>query len=330
GPMSAFVIRRVAAGIVILFVASFLTYVLVAESGDPLATLKANPHVTQSTIDAARARLGLDHSLLERYWLWLSNFVQGDFGKNTQGQPVEPQLWQRLGVTMKMVIPATVIAAILAIALGILGAVRHYKLDDHISTTLAYIFYATPVFVLGILLKDFVAINVNNAVGHTVVYTVGDSSAGFTGGFGARLLDNTEHAILPVLTLVLVTYAAWSRYQRASLLDVMNSDYVRFARAKGVPRRRLLIRHALRNALIPLTTVIALDFAVIIGGAVITEIVYGWEGMGQFLLGGLTGPLTPDVNTVQAWLVITAAIVVLFNLLADITYAALDPRIRYG
>ncbi|HKN63659.1 MAG TPA: ABC transporter permease [Gaiellaceae bacterium] len=328
--MTGFVLRRAAAGVLILFVASFLTYVLVAESGDPLATLRANPHVTQATIDAAKARLGLDHSLLDRYWLWLSHFVQGDFGKSTQGRQVEPQLWDRLGVTMRMVLPATVIAAVIAIALGILGAVRQYKLDDHVSTTLAYIFYATPVFVLGILLKDFFAIKVNNAVGHTALYTVGDSSAGFSGGFGARTLDEIQHAVLPVLTLVLVSYAAWSRYQRASLLDVLNSDYVRFARAKGVPRRRVLIRHALRNALIPLTTVIALDFAAIIGGAVITEIVYGWEGMGQFLLHGLSGPLTPDVNTVQAWLVITAAIVVLFNLLADILYAALDPRIRYG
>jgi peptide/nickel transport system permease protein len=328
--MTAFVVRRAAAGIVILFVASFLTYLLVAESGDPLATLKANPHTTQATIDAARARLGLDHSVFERYWLWLSHFVQGDFGKSTQGGKVEPQLWQRLGVTMKMVLPATIIAAIIAIGLGILGAVRQYKPDDHVSTTLAYIFYATPVFVLGILLKDFFAIKINNAVGHTALYTVGDSSPGFTGGFGAQMLDDVQHAVLPVLTLVLVSYAAWSRYQRASLLDVLNSDYVRFARAKGVPRRRVLVKHALRNALIPVTTVIALDFATIIGGAVITEIVYGWEGMGQFLLGGLTGPLTPDVNTVQAWLVITAAVVILFNLIADILYAALDPRIRYG
>ncbi|MBV8481155.1 MAG: ABC transporter permease [Actinobacteria bacterium] len=328
--MSAYIIRRVAAGIVVLFVASFLTYLLVAESGDPLASLRANPHVTQATIAAARSRLGLDHPLLDRYWLWLSHFVRGDFGRSTGGQAVEPQLWQRLGVTMKMVIPATLIAAIVAIALGILGAVRQYKVDDNVSTALAYIFYATPVFVLGILLKDFFAIKVNNAVGHTVLYTVGDNTPDFTGGTGARLLDDVQHAILPVLTLVLVTYAAWSRYQRASLLDVLNSDYVRFARAKGLSWRRVLLRHALRNALIPITTVIALDFATIIGGAVITEIVFGWEGMGQFLLGGLQGPLTPDVNTVQAWLVITAAIVVLFNLIADILYAVLDPRIRYG
>jgi peptide/nickel transport system permease protein len=328
--MTAYIIRRLLAGIVILFVASFLTYLLVSESGDPLATLRANPHVTQATINAARARLGLDHPLLERYWLWLSHFVQGDFGKSTNGQAVEPQLWQRLGVTLKMVIPATILAALIAISLGILGAVRQYKLDDHISTALAYIFYATPVFVLGIILKDFFAVKVNNAAGHTIFYTVGDSSPGFSGGFGARLVDGTEHTVLPVLTLALVSYAAWSRYQRASLLDVLNSDYVRFARAKGLSRRRVLIHHALRNALIPITTVIALDFAAIIGGAVITEIVFGWEGMGQFLLSGLQGPLTPDVNTVQAWLVITAAVVVLFNLLADILYAVLDPRIRYG
>jgi len=328
--MTAYVIRRVAAGVVILFVASFLMYILVAESGDPLATLRANPHVTQATLAAAKSRLGLDHPLLERYWLWLTHFVQGDFGKSTNGQAVEPQLWQRLGVTLKMVIPATILAAILAITLGIVGAVRQYKPVDHLSTALAYIFYATPVFVLGIVLKDFVAIKANLAVGHTVFYTVGDSTPDFSGGFGSRLLDDTEHTILPVVTLVLVTYAAWSRYQRASLLDVLNSDYVRFARAKGLSPRRVLIHHALRNALIPITTVIALDFATIIGGAVITEIVYGWEGMGKFLLNGLTGPLTPDVNTVQAWLVITAAVIVLFNLLADILYAVLDPRIRYG
>jgi peptide/nickel transport system permease protein len=328
--MTGYILRRCLAAVVILFVASFLIYVLVAESGDPLATLRANPHVTQATIEAARHRLGLDQPLLQRYWDWLTHFVRGDFGKSTEGTSVKPALWQRLGVTMKMVLPATLIAAVVAIALGILGAVRQYKIDDHVSTTLAYIFYATPVFVLGILIKDFFAIKVNNAVGDTVLYTVGDNTPGFTGSWSARLLDDVEHAALPVLTLVLVSYAAWSRYQRASLLDVLNSDYVRFARAKGLSRRRVLIKHALRNALIPITTVIALDFAAVIGGAVITEIVYGWEGMGQFLLQGLEGPLTPDVNSVQAWLVITAAIVVLFNLLADILYGILDPRIRYS
>jgi peptide/nickel transport system permease protein len=134
--------------------------------------------------------------------------------------------------------------------------------------------------------------------------------------------------VLPVITLVLVTYAGWSRYQRASMLDVLNADYVRFARAKGLNPRRVLYVHALRNALIPVVTVVALDFATIIGGAIITEIAFGWNGMGQFLYQGLTGPISPDAQVVQAWLMITATAVIVFNILADVLYAVLDPRIR--
>ena len=149
-------------------------------------------------------------------------------------------------------------------------------------------------------------------------------------GFGNVAVDAIEHAILPVVTLVLITYATWSRYQRSSMLDVLNADYIRLARAKGLSPRRVLYVHALRNALIPVTTVIALDFAAVIGGALITEIVFGWEGFGQFFYTGLTGPVSPDVNVVQAWFVVSAAIVVLFNLIADVLYGVLDPRVRYA
>jgi peptide/nickel transport system permease protein len=136
--------------------------------------------------------------------------------------------------------------------------------------------------------------------------------------------------VLPVLTLVLITYAAWSRYQRASMLDVLNADYVRLARAKGLSRRRVLYVHALRNALIPVTTVIALDFATILGGAIITEIVFGWEGMGRWFFEALTGPVSPDVNVVMAYATIVAALIIIFNIIADIVYGLLDPRIRYA
>ena len=142
--------------------------------------------------------------------------------------------------------------------------------------------------------------------------------------------DSLQHTILPVITLALVTYAGWSRYQRASMLDVLNADYVRLARAKGLSPRRVLYVHTLRNALIPITTVIALDFATIIGGALITEIAFGWEGMGKFLLGGLTGPISPDVYVVQAWLMVAATAVIAFNIIADLIYGLLDPRIRYA
>lgn len=327
--MSAYIMRRIISGILILAVASFLMFILVTLSGDPLSQLKANPHISPATIAAARAQLHLNEPILPRYWTWLTGFLHGNFGISTTGQPVGPQLWSRLGVTLTLVLPAIIFSVIVAVLVGVLSAVKQYSIIDHLSTGLAYLFYSTPVFVMAILLKDFLAVDVNNAVGHTVLYTVGQNTPGTTGTWNV-FINAAAHTVLPVLTLVLITYAAWSRYQRASLLDVLNADYIRLARAKGLSPRRVLFVHALRNALIPVTTVVAIDVGALIGGAVITEIVFSWEGMGQFLYQGLTGPVSPDVNVVQAWLMITAVAVVVFNLLADLTYALLDPRIRYA
>ena len=327
--MGGYILRRCLAGLVTLLVASFLVFLLVAVSGDPLATLKANPHISPATIEAARHQLHLDQPLLERYWTWLTGMLHGSFGTSTTGQDVASQLGTRLLVTLRMVVPATILAAIVAILIGVVSAVKQYSILDHTMTGLAYLFYSTPVFVVAILLKDFFAVKVNSAAGHTVLYTIGQNTPGTTGAWGV-FTDSLQHTILPVVTLALVTYAGWSRYQRASMLDVLNADYVRLARAKGLSPRRVLYVHTLRNALIPITTVIALDFATIIGGALITEIAFGWEGMGKFLLGGLTGPISPDVYVVQAWLMVAATAVIAFNIIADLIYGLLDPRIRYA
>ena len=326
--MWAYILRRLLIGIAVLFIASFLMFILVSLSGDPLATLEANPHVPKSSIEAVRNELHLNEPLLERYWTWLTGFVQGNFGLSTTAQPVGPQLWARLLITLRLVIPATILAAVLSIALGVISAVRQYHPVDHLSTAFAYLFFSTPVFVLAILLKDFFAINVNKAAGTTIFYTVGQNSPGVTGL--ASIGDIVEHTALPVITLALVTYASWSRYQRSGLLEVLNADYIKLARAKGLSPRRVLLVHALRNALIPMVTVFALDFATVLGGTVITETVFAWEGMGRFLYEGLTGPVSPDVNVVQAWMMIAGAIIVLFNLIADLLYSVLDPRIRYA
>jgi glutathione transport system permease protein len=325
--MAAFLIRRLLAGVLTLLVASFLLFLLVAVSGDPLATLRANPHISQATIAIQAHALGLDQPLLVRYWHWLTNMLQGHFGTSTTGQPIGSELANRLVVTLQMVIPATILSAIIGVLLGVISAVKQYSVADNVLSTLAYVFYSTPVFVVAILLKDFLAINLNNAVGHTVLYTIGQNTPGTTGAWHI-FTDAVGHTVLPVLTLILITYAGWSRYQRAAMLDVLNADYVRFARAKGLSPRRVLYVHALRNALIPVVTVIALDFATILGGAVLTEIAFGWNGMGQFLLQGLTGPISPDTGVVQAWLMVVATAVILFNILADVLYAVLDPRIR--
>lgn len=327
--MSGYIIRRCLAGLATLIVASFLVFLLVAVSGNPLARLYANPHISPATIQAARLQLHLNQPLLERYWTWLTGILRGNFGTSTIGQPVGSQVGARILVTLRMVIPATIIAAILGILVGVISAVKQYSILDHVMTGLAYLFYSTPVFIVAILLKDFLAVDLNNSAGHTILYTIGQDNPGTTGTWNV-LLDAMQHTVLPVITLILITYAGWSRYQRASMLDVLNSDYVRLARAKGLTPRRVLYVHALRNALIPVTTVVALDFAAVIGGAVITEVVFGWEGMGKFLLEGLEGPVSPDTNVVQAWLMITATAVILFNIIADLLYAVLDPRIRYA
>lgn len=325
--MAGYLIRRLLAGVVTLLVASFLLFLLVAVSGNPLATLMANPHVSPATIAAARQELGLNQPLLERYWTWLTHMLQGSFGTSTTGQPVGSELGSRLLVTLQMVLPAVILSVIIGVLVGVISAVKQYSIIDNVLTGLAYLFYSAPVFVVGILLKDFLALDLNKAIGHTVLYTIGENTPGTTGAW--QVFTNAlGHTVLPVLTLTLITYAGWSRYQRAAMLDVLNADYVRFARAKGLSPRRVLYVHALRNALIPVVTVIALDFATILGGAILTEIVFGWEGMGQFLYQGLTGAVSPDTAVVQAWLMVVATAVIVFNILADVLYAVLDPRIR--
>lgn len=319
-----------AAGIVVLLILSFGVFLLVALSGDPLAALRANPQTSPKTIAAAAAQLHLNQPLIQRYWGWLDGLLlHGSFGTSFTGQPVGPQIAQRLEVTLKLVVPAVIVSVLLGVVVGVISAVRQYKPVDHISTGLAYLFFSTPVFVLGLLLKDFLAVDLNRAAGHTVLYTVGESTPGINGTWNV-FVNEVQHAILPVLTLTLITYATWSRYQRAAMLDVLNADYIRLARAKGLSPRRVLFVHALRNALIPVTTIVAIDFAAALGGAVVTEIVFSWYGMGQYLLNGLTGAESPDVYAVQGWLIVAGAAVIVFNILADLLYSLLDPRVRYA
>ena len=324
--MLGYILRRIAVSIVVLFLATILVFILVAESGNPLALLRANPHIPRSTIIAREKLLHLNDPLWQRYWIWFSHAIRGDFGTTIAGLPVEPQLISHLLVTLRMVILATLISIVLAIVVGVYAALRQGRLADHTATVTNFLFLAAPTFVIGLLLKEFVAIPLDEHTNRTIFYTSGDQSPTLTGSFIQRVPDYAAHTALPVITLILVTYSSWAIYQRASILETMNSDHVRLARSKGLSPRRVLFRHILRNALIPVTTVIALDFAAVLGGAIITEIVFGWQGLGQWYLQGVT---TLDTNITLAYLLVTATFVILFNLLADVIYAYLDPRIRY-
>ena len=326
--MFVYALRRLLVSLPLLLLSSMVVYALVHFAGDPLRDLQGrNPPVPEAVLQQRRESLGLDDPLPLQYWNWLSGIVRGDFGPSVKGIDIGADLGTRLAVTLRMVVLAMLIAVVLAMVIGVLSAVKQYSGIDYVATLLGFLALSMPVFWLAALLKDFLAIRLNKAVGRTVVYTIGDSTPNLTGSFLDRLANQAGHLVLPTIALAAVSYAAWSRYQRSSMLDVLNSDYIRLATAKGLTRRRVLVRHALRCALIPLTTVVALDVGAILGGAVITERVFAWHGMGEMLL---TSVNDQDVNRLLAWLMVSAVIVVLFNLLADLMYAYLDPRIRYA
>ena len=258
--MLVHIVRRLLISVPVLLASSVLVFLMVANSGDPLAELRGrNPPVPEQVIQTRRAQLHLDRPLPERYWLWARQFVRGDMGRSLRGLDVRPQLVRRIGVTLRMVLLAIVLAVLLAVASGVLSAVRQYTVTDYVLTLAGFLFLSMPAFWL------------------------------------------------------------------AALLEVLGSDHLRMARAKGLPRRRVIVRHALRNALAPLVTVVAIDAAGILGGVFVVEWVFSWHGLGELFVQGL---LASDLNVVLACLMVTSVIVVVFNLLADIVYAVLDPRIR--
>ncbi len=323
--MAKVVLRRLAVSVPLLLVASVLVFALVANAGDPLLDLRNQPDVAPEVIEARRVQLGLDQPVIERYGRWLTKFVQGDFGTSFGGRAVRGLLWERLQVTVRMTLVATMVALALALALGVAGAVRQHSAFDRVTRVVGYLFLALPAFWVGGLLKEFGAVRLNRLLGSQLVYTVGQATPNLDGGLAHRLADYAGHLVLPTITLALAPIAVWSRYLRSSMLDVLSADHVRTARAKGLPERRVIGDHVVRNALLPLTTVVGLHFGHIVAGAVIVERVFSWQGMGQMLVDGVT---RSDTNVVLAWLMVTATAVLAFNLLSDLAYAWLDPRVR--
>lgn len=332
--MVRYIIRRLLISIPILGIGSFLAYLMVALSGDPLADLRGRPGVSESVISNAERGLGLDQPVLVRYWNWLTDFVQGDWGVRLgQGQAraeVFDTVMRAFVVTFQLVLIAEVLAILLGVAVGVLAAVRQYSLFDYSATTSAFIMFSMPLFCVGIVLKTY-GIEFNNLLVNLGferwLTTAGPRRGGYDGNIGEQIFQYTGTFLLPTLSLMAISFAAYSRFQRSSMLETMNMDYVRTARAKGLRPARVIFRHAFRNALIPVTTLLSLNFGVVLGGAIITERVFGWNGMGALLVESVR---QYDPNTLMGWLMVTAVVVVLFNLFADILYGFLDPRIRLG
>ena len=330
--MGAYVVRRVLISIGVLLVGSFVLYVLVASSGDPLAELKARPGITPEAIATTARSLGLDQPVLVRYGQWLGGVVTGDWGSSQAlGQAraeVLPTVGHALWVTIRLVVLAEVIAVVIGCAVGALAALRQYSITDYTATTAAFVLFSMPIFCLGIILKTY-GIQFNNVLtnlgGDRWLTTAGPPAGGFSGGPGEVIFKFTGTYILPTIALAAISFAVYSRFQRASMLETLGSDYVRTARAKGLTETQVVVRHALRNALIPVTTYFSYQFAAAFGGAIVTEQVFGWNGMGTLLI---TSIRQYDPNMLMGWLIVTATIIIAFNTLADVAYSYLDPRIR--
>ena len=332
--MGSYVLRRLLISVGVLLVASFLLYVMVATAGDPLAELKARPGITPETIATTAASLGLDRPVPVRYLSWLGGVLTGDWGTSVAlGQAraeVLPTVMRALWVTIRLVVIAELIAVAVGCAVGVIAALRQYSVTDYTATTVAFVLFSTPVFCLGIILKTY-GIQFNNVLTSVGLdrwlTTAGPPAGGFTGSPGEVFFRFTGAYLLPTIALAAISFAVYSRFQRASMLETLGSDYVRTARAKGLTETQVVVHHALRNALLPVTTYFAYQFGAVFGGAIVTEQVFGWNGMGNLLVRSIR---QYDPDMLMGWLIVAASMVILFTLFADILYSYLDPRIRSG
>jgi peptide/nickel transport system permease protein len=323
--MTRFLARRLLNYIVLLALASFLTFSLTSLTFHPLESLlQRSPRPPQAMIDAKKKELDLDKPIPLRYGHWIAGAVRGDFGTTIAGQPVSQELWRRIGVSLRLLVLGSVTGTVVGVVVGAWGAIRQYRLSDRVITVLSLLTLSIPTFVIANLLI-MAALRVNSVLGVQLFEYTGETSPEAIGGWWNQFVDRVQHLVLPTFTLALTAIAGYSRYQRNAMLDVLGQDFIRTARAKGLTRRRALFKHGLRTALIPMATLFAYGVAGLVTGAVFTEKIFGWHGMGEWVVQGIS---TQDTNIMAAITVFTGATVLLAGLLSDVIYAALDPRVR--
>jgi peptide/nickel transport system permease protein len=323
--MTRFLARRLLNHIMLLALASFLTFCLTSVTFHPLDSfIERHPQPPPEAIHAKAAQLGLDKPIPIRYAKWASGAVRGDFGVTVAGRPVSAELWRRIGVSLRLVVIGSVLGTVIGVVVGAWGAIRQYRLSDRVITVLSLTILSIPSFVLAGLLI-LAALRVNMFTGVRAFLYTGETSPIPPTAVWGQIVDRVQHIVLPTLTLALIGIAGFGRYQRNSMLDVLSEDFIRTARAKGLTRRRALFKHGLRTALIPMATLFAYGISGLVVGAVFVEKIFGWHGMGEWVVQGVS---TQDTNVVVAITVFTGAAILLAGLLSDVIYAALDPRIR--
>jgi len=342
--MGRYVARRLLQAIPLLIIISIILFVLMQNIGDPLATMGGRRPTRSADRERLKRQLGLDKPVLVQYLYWLigndwakvdmdgdgvaetpgtrKGVLRGDFGTSLKKrQPSTELIGERLPNTLILMLAYEVVVIGGALAIGIYSAVRQYSLFDHLVTGLSFILYSMPIFFIALLSMYIFAVSFKKW-GLPYFPTVGM----FEPSAGRTVPQVLWHLVLPVLSLALISLAGYSRFMRSSMLEVLNQDYIRTAKSKGLERRYVLFVHALKNAALPIVTIVGLDLPTLLGGAIVTERIFGWPGMGRLFFDSVSDADTP---VVMAILMMVSVAVILFQLLTDITYAWLDPRIRY-
>ena len=288
--MTRFLARRLLNYIVLLALASFLVFLLASFQFDPLENLqgatrgrrrRSSTQSAPSSVSTSRSRVQYAH--------WAAGAVRGDFGTTIAGQPVSEELWRRIGVSLRLLVIGSVVGTVIGVVAGAWGAIRQYRLSDRVITVLSLLVISTPTFVMANLLI-LSALGVNSILGVQLFEYTGETSPDAIGGAWNQFVDRLQHLVLPTFTLALGAIAVYSRYQRNAMLDVLGQDFIRTARAKGLTRRRALFKHGLRTALIPMATLFAYSVAGLVTGAVFTEKIFGWHGIGEWVVPGNQHP----------------------------------------
>ncbi|WAP69125.1 ABC transporter permease [Jiella pelagia] len=316
--MLRFLFGRLWQSLVLLVIVSMIGFaVLTLAPGGPLSQFALTPGMTQAQIARIAHQMGLDRPLPVQYWEWFTRLLQGDWGRSYRdNQPVLSVIWSHLVATLLLMGTSTLISVLVGTWVGVLGALKRYSIFDYAATVGAMVALSIPTFWFGLIAIYLFALRLGWLPAGNM-YTIGDGS----------VLDYAVHLIMPSLVLALVNVAVWSRYMRTAVLDVMNQDFVRTAKAKGLTRWAVLTRHILRNALVPMITLLGLQLPTILGGALVTETVFTWPGMGRLFLDSLG---YSDYPVVMGLLMLSAILVLIGNLIADVAVAVIDPRIRLG
>ncbi|MBP2551024.1 peptide/nickel transport system permease protein [Neorhizobium galegae] len=313
--MISYILKRLAGMVVVMFLVVTIVFIIVRVTpGDPAAVM-LGPDATPADIASLRTRLGIDQSILIQYVFYIGQLLKGDLGQSIfLNVPVGRALTERAEPTFFLTVFSLVIASGIALPIGIYAAYRRGSIIDQASTTIAMLAASIPSFWLGLILMQIFSVRLG-------LFPV----SGY-GGPNASFLDRMYHLTLPAVALGLVSSALIMRFTRASMLDVFSDDYIRTARAKGLVERRVVLKHALKNALIPILTVLGLTAAVLISGAVVTETVFGLPGVGSLVVSAV---LRRDYPVIQGALLVIAGLYVLINFLIDMLYLLIDPRVRY-